>query len=786
MMGEPFTKRDESMLASHGLTLADAQAAQLRWVTDEEGALIVGQADRRTAYRNFAGILFTYFRDGRVISHRLRRSNPDIEEQSDGPPKQKNKYLSAPGERGHLYFAPTAMPEWCQDTTIDLAITEGEWKTLALHRLALDDNPGDRPRWLSLGLAGVWNYRGVVGKTTDANGKRVDVRGPIPDLDLIKWEGRRVKIVFDSDVKTNSAVKHARRELAALLVQRRAIVEFIDIPDAPEGSKWGVDDWYGAVGAQPVLEAMVHGKLFDLSAANVLAIAEELPEEPSIAEIADAMTSTGRMLTGAGKLTAALVREGCIKALRNRGVSSPAKIVDAALGNDPDSVTTSSDLFLADPEPWPDPVNGAALLNEIVATQQRFVSADLALYHVVALWAVFTHAFECFYCLPILLITAATKRAGKSTLLAVLSALVRRPLSASNLTEAVLFRVTEEYKPTLLLDECDAFLRDNEPLRGMINSGHTPQNARVLRCVGDSHEVESFSTRAPKALAGIGKQADTIMDRSVVAKLKRATASQRREYLRLDRLSKLEPLRQKAARWALDNADTLREADPIIPDEVTNDRARDNWRTLFAVADAAGGEWPRLAREAALATSESDENQSAGEVLIGDLYAFFCELDGYERIESARIAEYLHGLENRAWAEWGRLKKPITPIGIARLLKGHDIEPAHWRDGEKTVRGYRIADFEDAFDRYCRSYTFPAEGIPVGTLGTQPKPNSLRESKAAQNANSVPTSFDRNPLEMKDCADCAESITPSDGLPLFYEREGNYDMDGNAWRPIHS
>jgi hypothetical protein len=315
----------------------------------------------------------------------------------------------------------------------------------------------------------------------------------------------------------------------------------------------------------------------------------------------------------------------------------------------------------------------------------------------------------------------------------------------------------------------------------MINSGHTPQNARVLRCVGDSHEVESFSTRAPKALAGIGKQADTIMDRSVVAKLKRATASQRREYLRLDRLSELEPLRRKATRWALDNADTLREADPIIPDKMTNDRARDNWRTLFGVADVAGGEWPRLAREAALAISESDDNQSAGELLIGDLYAFFRELDGYERIESARIAEYLHGLENRAWAEWGRLKKPITPIGIARLLKGHDIEPAHWRERDKTVRGYRLADFEDAFDRYCRSDIPPAEAIPVGTLGTQSKSNSLRESNSAQNANSVPTSFERNPLGTKHSADCAESITPSDEPPQFYEREGDYDMDGNAW-----
>jgi len=467
---------------------------KLRWVTDQEGAEIVGQ--RRNWGRDFSGVLFPYLRDRLAVSYRLRRNNPDLEEQSGGAkPKERNKYLSAPGERGHLYFAPTVSVTWFDDTTIDVVITEGEWKTLALHQLAFDKNETKTPRWFALGLAGVCNFRGVVGKKTNANGKRVDVHGPIPDLDLIKWEHRLVKVVFDSDVATNSAVRHARRELAATLVRRGAVVEFIDVPDGPDGSKQGVDDWYAAAGADTVLRALAQGKLFDLSAANVLAIAEELPENPNIGEIQDALTNTARILAQADKLTTALVREGFMAALRSRGIKSAAKIVDAALGGISEIATTNTTAatLFEETGPWDEVVNGSDLLDEIVAAQKRFLFASETVYRLVALWAVFTHAFDCFDCLPILLITAPTKGAGKSTLLTLLRYLTRKGLLVSSMTAAVVYRIGEQHQPTLLIDEAETFLRENEALRGVIDGGHTRSTAIVPRCDGDNNEVNSVA-----------------------------------------------------------------------------------------------------------------------------------------------------------------------------------------------------------------------------------------------------------------------------------------------------
>ena len=88
------------------------------------------------------------------------------------------------------------------------------------------------------------------------------------------------------------------------------------------------------------------------------------------------------------------------------------------------------------------------------------------------------------------------KRCGKTTLLDVLGRLVRRPLPTANVTSSAVFRVVEAYRPTLLVDEADTFLRDNDELRGIINSGHR-HGGCVLRTVGDdalSH-VRSRLTR---------------------------------------------------------------------------------------------------------------------------------------------------------------------------------------------------------------------------------------------------------------------------------------------------
>src|SRR5581483_894715 len=153
---------------------------------------------------------------------------------------------------------------------------------------------------------------------------------------------------------------------------------------------------------------------------------------------------------------------------------------------------------------------------------------------------------------------------------------------ASNISAAALFRAVELWQPTLLVDEAETFLHEREELRGILNGGHTRATARVVRCDGDDLTPRVFSTWAPKVVAAIGSLPDTLTDQSIVLHLRRKTAAERVEPLRLDRLDRYEPLARRCARWAADVLEALRAVEPVEPGGL-HDRAADNWRPLLAI-----------------------------------------------------------------------------------------------------------------------------------------------------------------------------------------------------------
>jgi hypothetical protein len=120
----------------------------------------------------------------------------------------------------------------------------------------------------------------------------------------------------------------------------------------------------------------------------------------------------------------------------------------------------------------------------------------------------------------------------------------------------------------------------------------------------------------------------------------------------------------------------------------------------LSVADLVGGDWPQLARAAAVALVPRDTS-SIGTTLLGDIRSIFAEeTDRPDRLPSSAIAEKLHGLEDRPWAEWGRNGKPISPNQIARLLRPFGIAPENIAIGGRRPKGYLLARFQEAFERY--------------------------------------------------------------------------------------
>jgi hypothetical protein len=179
--------------------------------------------------------------------------------------------------------------------------------------------------------------------------------------------------------------------------------------------------------------------------------------------------------------------------------------------------------------------------------------------------------------------------------------------------------------------------------------------------------------------------------------------------------------------------DALSEADPEVPKEL-NDRQADCWRPLFAIADILGGEWPRLAREAAIAMSKAaaDDDDDSVELLLADLAKIFEDAQ-VQRMASAMIVAKLKALSERPWAAYDH-GRPLNELGLAKMLRNFGVMPRQWGEGPKThrrsVRGYYLSDLAPIFARYV--------GQESGTPGTPGTP-SPKDDEGAESEQSSPT-----------------------------------------------
>jgi putative DNA primase/helicase len=372
-------------------------------------------------------------------------------------------------------------------------------------------------------------------------------------------------------------------------------------------------------------------------------------------------------------------------------------VIAAKHGNVADAGKQGRPLQFTEPEPWPIAVDGAKLLNELALGIRQYVVMRPHMADAVALWIVHTFLIEGFGISPRLAITSPEKQCGKTTLRDVLSHFVFRPLMTDNVRAAAVFRIIELQRPTLLIDESDTFLPENEELRGILNSGHR-RDGYVIRVVGDDHEPRKFNTFAPCAIAAIGKLPGTIADRSIAVTLQRRRPSEPITPFRFDRVDHLNHAAERIMRWAGDNAERIWDADPTVPDGMIN-RAADNWRPLLAIADAAGGEWPARARSAAALYGRSDDAQSVGVMLLADIRDVFTG-NGVDRFASEALVKHLVEKEGRPWAEWGKTGKPMSKYGLARMLAHYEITPETVRIGVRTPKGYKLEQFEAVFASY--------------------------------------------------------------------------------------
>jgi putative DNA primase/helicase len=435
-----------------------------------------------------------------------------------------------------------------------------------------------------------------------------------------------------------------------------------------------------------------------------------------------------------------------------------------------------NDLGLFEPEPWPEEVDGDDLLSRITAAICRYVVMPDYLAQVVALWVIHAHCFENWQCTPRLAVGAPDMGCGKSTLLDVLASLVPRAVKTENLSTAVMFRVVDKYRPTLLVDEVDTFLRDNDELRGALNAGHR-KGGQVFRCEGDDNRLKGFKTFAPVATAGIGRLPGTLADRSIPIILHKRKTDEPVTDFRDDRADHLRDLARQVARWVGDHQISLSSAEPTMPPGVHN-RTADNWRPLLTVADAAGGEWPDQAREIATRLTRSQGEETSYRIMaLADIKAIFDQRGG-DSLPSTTVCADLAEMEDRPWPEY-RKGKPITPRQLASLLVPFGITPGTIRTDTGTPKGYTRTKFEDAFKRYVPTPPILSATTPqaMDTAGFGDFPSATKDQVVA----------DRNGQKSRVSAACGVVAAKTGGCgdnTLFEgdleEREAIMAIDGEA------
>ena len=250
-------------------------------------------------------------------------------------------------------------------------------------------------------------------------------------------------------------------------------------------------------------------------------------------------------------------------------------------------------------EPYENAVTTAELLAAVISRIERQVILSKEAVCSTALWTAFgwVHEVAAVHS-PILLITAPERDSGKTTLAGLVRFLSCRAMMTAGISEAALFRGIELWKPTVVITEADTILKDNEPLRAVINSGWT-RGTGVVRCIGEANEPHFFPTFCPKVIDMKGKKLpDTTLSRSIIIDMQRKRPGEHVEHFKQIDDAGLAQLRRMLLRWSIDNSEHLAQADPMLPAGFDN-RLGDNWRLLFAIADLGGQDWSERARQSA-------------------------------------------------------------------------------------------------------------------------------------------------------------------------------------------
>jgi hypothetical protein len=504
-------KTADEVLAKHGIKLPSTapgrhyttcpQCSSTRSSSEHRAAKVLGitiEADGKVRFGcNHCGWTGPEKGNGGRSNGKGRNDLPTYVYRDAGGVVRFRKVRNLPGREPRFYFPhPDGKSGWAKgaggaDTGILYRIDEVAKAIESGAVVCIVEGEKDADRLWSLGIAASCNAHGA-----SEPGKKV------------KWTKAHSEQLKGADIvvlNDNDAAGYTHADAAAKLslgIAKR--VRRLDLaphwPDMPKSND--VSDWLdGGRSGQQLVELIESAPDYTTETDSKTA-SENDPKPASDSPGAIEDSAELERLARMSPLDYERARKEAGKKLGISRLSTLDLMVKgkrAELGLDTENDTKAGrPIAFPELEPWPEPVDGAALLDELVEAIGGHVVMLDHFSHTGALWVLHTHLIDKLSITPRLAIYSPTKRCGKTTLLDVLGRLVRRPKMAADISPSAIFRVVEAHRPTLLIDEADTFLPGNDDMRRLLNSGYQ-RNGTAIRNVGESsnYEPREFSTYAP-------------------------------------------------------------------------------------------------------------------------------------------------------------------------------------------------------------------------------------------------------------------------------------------------
>jgi hypothetical protein len=357
---------------------------------------------------------------------------------------------------------------------------------------------------------------------------------------------------------------------------------------------------------------------------------------------------------------------------------------------------------------------GSELVRDIetfINTYAKFTDESYSL--PIALWIIATYCFPCFDAFPYMVITAETKRSGKTRLAELISFACSNPRFMTSITPSTMFNMIEAEAPTIFFDEAETLSSESQnSMTQVLNAGYR-KGQTIPRMVG-KEQWKEFKVYSPKVFILIGDVRDTLRDRSVIIKMRRAGAGEMQTRFVYEIVKNHgRELRERAS--AIVEANVAEISSQYMTStgfRFLSDRDEEIWTPLFVLCQMLCPErMDQLTRVAVdIATEKTVEKKSYRDMedddaeknaqdeefnvrLLQDLYAVM----GGKNISSQDAVDRLQAIPTSPWRKYRGVG--ITMHNIADILDVMHIDPKPIRVGKKVFKGYKIEQVREAMKR---------------------------------------------------------------------------------------